>query len=281
MKASSAILVNLHVGMWTGRRKDKEATAQVIKDAGANAPDAASVNKHPISKTALAPIVTAMGMVRDHFYKNSLPWKDNGDRVVSRKCALEFVEGHELAVKNFNETVDHFVNTVYLSEMEGGHFRMGTMFNPDEWPTQKQVRKKYYVSMDMDAVPDALDFRLKTNDAAFQARVNGAMKDLWERVYEPIEALHKQLADEKAKLFIPTFNNVKEIIALIPKLNFTDDPELEALHERCSKQMALWEPKDFKTDTAARAAAAREANTVLQDMSGFMNAFKGVNLDED
>jgi hypothetical protein len=80
---TKAMVLNLQVGLWSGHRLDKEATRKVTEDNNAES-DAARVNKHLIPKPAFKDITATATAVRTHFYENTLPWKDNGDRLLTR-----------------------------------------------------------------------------------------------------------------------------------------------------------------------------------------------------
>ena len=85
-----AMVMNLSIGIWQGYRLDKDASRKVTEDAGAMS-DAARVNKHLVPKESLAAIVTAQNTIRTHFYSNTLPWRDNGDRLMTRKLFMTFI----------------------------------------------------------------------------------------------------------------------------------------------------------------------------------------------
>ena len=97
-----AMVLNLRIGYWQGNRLDKAASAEVIAAKGAKA-DAARVNKSLIPKEALAPIKATMNAIRAHFYEKTMPWRDNGDRLITRLLYLDFVPEHEKLVSAFRE----------------------------------------------------------------------------------------------------------------------------------------------------------------------------------
>lgn len=102
--SKQCMTVNLQIGTWNAQRLDRAASAEVTDKAGA-AGDAARVNKHLINKDALKPIITAANALRSHFYHKTLPWKDNGDRLLTRKMYVEFLQGHSDLLNKFNEAV--------------------------------------------------------------------------------------------------------------------------------------------------------------------------------
>ena len=111
------MVVNLQVGVWLGYRLDKTTTRRVTEEADA-APDAARVNKHLVPKEALSDIVSCAGSIHRHFYDRTLPWKDNGDRLLTRRISLDFIQEHEELATKFNSAVREFITRKYLIAKE-------------------------------------------------------------------------------------------------------------------------------------------------------------------
>src|SRR5208283_2527019 len=90
----TAMVLNLQMSCWLGYRFDRGASEKLTDEASA-VRDSARVNKHIVPKEFLQPIVTARGSVQTHFYLKTLPWKDNGDRLIMRTGFMAFVEEHQ------------------------------------------------------------------------------------------------------------------------------------------------------------------------------------------
>src|SRR5208337_3285321 len=91
---TDCLILNIQMRCWMGYRFDRNATDKLVDEASA-ARDSARVNKHIVPKESLAPIVTAHGTVRAHFYYTTLPWKDNGDRLIKRVGFMPFIQRHQ------------------------------------------------------------------------------------------------------------------------------------------------------------------------------------------
>ena len=87
----TGMIVNLTISAWSGHKLDKAKTATVTSEANADS-DAARVNKHLVSKDALAGITRASNALRQYFYRATLPWGDNGDRLLSAVGFLDFTQ---------------------------------------------------------------------------------------------------------------------------------------------------------------------------------------------
>lgn len=278
-----AMVVNLSVSVWQGHRLDREATRKVTTEAGAAA-DAARVNKHLIQKADLAPIVTAQGAIRTHFYEKTLPWRDNGDRLLTRKLYLDFIPEHERLVGEFNTAVDKFLTDRYPGAVAQAEFRMGELFNSDDYPSASVLRRKFAVNLETDAVATAGDFRVQIDqehvdkvrgdmEVAIEKRIHKAMSDVYKRIADTVGYFAERMANPEAVFRDSTIENVNDLIALLPGLNVLDDPSIEELRLMIDAKLSGLDVKEIRKDPAHRAALAGEAQEIMDRMSGFMQAF--------
>lgn len=281
---ANCMIVNLNIGVWVGQRRDKEAARRITEDAGAET-DSASVNKHLVPKSTLDPIVTAASALRTHFYDNTLPWKDNGDRLLVRARYTKFIEQHEKLSTAFKDAVETFINTTYISAREQAAFRMGDLFKSQDYPEPWELRRKFYVNLDIDAVTEAGDFRVALdNDALDQRRkqiednlnqrLSAAMHNVWERLAE-IVGRYARMGDEKARLHSSTVDALTELVEVLPELNVLGDPNLNEMCQRVKDTLVGYDVQTLRQDKAARSVVAGEAQKIMDTMKGFMAAFGG------
>lgn len=279
---TDCMVVNLQIGVWAGYRLDKEASRKVTEEAKAES-DAARVNKHLIGKDVIKPIMTAASSVRTHFYAKTLPWKDNGDRLLTRKMFMGFMQDHGSLKDKFMDEVDQFLDVAYPRAKEQAGFRMGELFNPSDYPTAHELRRKFYVNIDIDPVTEAHDFRVKLDkdhlakvqhdiEAATQQRINRAMTDVWSRLHETLKHYYAKMSTDEI-FRDSTVRNLEEIVDILPALNITNDPQLEALRQDVKRTLVGYEPKDLRTDPMQREIAANEAKRIMEGMAGIMAAF--------
>lgn len=276
------MVVNLQIGMWNGYKLDKESSKRVTEQASADA-DSARVNKHLVPKEALKNIVSAAGLLRMHFYNNTLPWKDNGDRLLTRKLYMQFVQDHSQHVKTFNEAVEQFLTVDYPKVVDQAAFRMGELFKAEDYPAVSDLRRKFYVRMDIDAVTEAADFRVAMDTAvvdeikmdiyeALQGRLSRAMGDVWSRLADTLGHFAAKMSED-AIFRDSTVTNLEEIVELLPSLNFMDDPDLDAIRQDIKQSIVGYSPKELRKDAAAKTQAALDAKRIMDNMAGFMKAF--------
>jgi hypothetical protein len=80
----------------------------------------------------------------------------------------------------------------------------------------------------------------------------------------------EKLADPKAIFRDSMVENAKEICALLPRLNFADDPNLEAMRQQVEASL-IKHPEALRNDPDLRRDTAAEAKAIMDKMSIFMN----------
>jgi hypothetical protein len=96
-----------------------------------------------------------------------------------------------------------------------------------------------------------------------------AMKEVWDRLYDRVKHMAEKLADPKAIFRDTLVDNTKELCALLPRLNFMDDPNLEALRLEVEGGL-LKHPEALRNDPDLRRDTAVEAKQIMDKMSVFM-----------
>jgi hypothetical protein len=278
--ATKCMIVNLQVGFWAGYRLDKEASRKVTKDANAQS-DAARVNKHLVPKESLKDVVAASGAVRTHFYDKTLPWKDNGDRLLTRAMYMDFIQEHGELLGAFEQSVEQFLSTAYPRARDQAEFRMGDLFNPDDYPSVSDLRRRFYINLDIDPVSEAGDFRVSLDaehadevrtqmERSMQERIGRAMSDIYTRLSDVVGHFAKKMGSDDI-FRDTTVTNIAELVDLIPGLNVLDDPNLTALGEEIRFKLTGVDPKDLRKDKEVRSQAAKDAQEIFARMQGFMS----------
>lgn len=283
--ADSCMTCNLGIGMWEGRRLDKALGKRITDEAHAAA-DAVRVNKLLIPKESFARVTTARNALRQHFIDRTLPWKDNGDRLLTRKMFTRFMEEHAEKKAEFDDAAEDFVTIGYKAALASADFRMGGLLDAREYPDPRDLRGRFYVRLDIDTVTGADDFRVnisadavaqvKSNlEDAMSARIHKAQADVWTRVSELIERFHDRMSGEDNLFRDSIVGNITELLDVLPGLNILGDPDLKRIAVDARQSLTVFDPKELRKDKALRAGAAAEAKRIMDDMAGFMNAFKG------
>lgn len=277
-----AMLVRLSVTQWTARKHDKRASAEVAENHHSDI-EMGRFNKALVEKGALAPVVKAAGELRTYHYANTLPWLDEGARILPAANYNDYMSGMRSRKRDFEEAVDAFLRE-YDAHMENARYRLNGLFNEADYPSRDAIADKFSCEIVPDAMPAASDFRCTLDDVEtdkirqqIERRTNEAVKaahaDLWQRCHDVVAAMVERLnayTGERSGSFRDSLvGNIREMVELLPKLNVTGDATLEAFRQRIERELAAYEPQALRNDATLRASVASEAAAILDAMTGY------------
>jgi hypothetical protein len=101
-----------------------------------------------------------------------------------------------------------------------------------------------------------------------------AMKEVWTRLYDRVKHMAEKLADPKAIFRDTLVENLQEQCSMLSRLNFMDDPNLEALRQQVEGTLASHHPDALRNDPDLRRDTAAEAKAIMDKMSVFMGGQK-------
>jgi hypothetical protein len=282
--ASRLMVVHVTIMMWEGRRLDREVTRKTIEDNNVQDDEALRVNKLIVAKDSMKEYRAVGTALRNFVYARTLPWKDNGDRALLRQGYMQFVQDFHKFEQDYWAAVDQFVTVKYPAEVAKASFRMADAYNPDDYPHPEELRTRFRLTLDIDAIADASDFRVKLDDAtveeirekiaeATNQRVHNAMKDVWTRVEEMVKHFANRTEPEASRLHETMVTNMLELVHLLPSLNLLGDPTLNEIGERMRTTLCAYDVKDLRKNPSVRKAANADAQEIINAMGGFMAAF--------
>lgn len=277
-----ALLVQLNVSKWEARKLDKKATKQVADSNGASL---AAGNYHkkllPMSDS-LANIHTMAGDIRREFYTNTLPWGLENTHMLPTANYLHFMTTFRKRKAEWEAVVRKFLADYPHHQTMTQRF-LGKLYDPADYPDVNDLRRKF--SMDLVVMPvPTNDFRVQLADdelagikADLQRRVeessNIAMREAWQRLYDRVKHMVERLSkldDPKTRLHESTFEHITELCALLPRLNVTDDPNLEAMRSEVEAKLAGLSGDAVKQDPVFRQTKIDEAADIMARMGAFM-----------
>lgn len=300
--ASSAMIGSLNISVWEARKLDRNTQAEVLANKGAKSRRAATVSKHLFSECpSLEAIKTLRGEARVWFNNVTLPWDDNGGRLITTAQYLRVMEQAAKYEQRFNDLLNVFVN-VYGTEISKQAFEMGSLFDRSEYPPVSEVRGKFRFALSVSPVPLAGDFRVDIgNEAAVQLkaqyeralaeRVSGAVADTWQRVKAQVEWVHERMTavlehnpdaveeipttddngvvvsveikkKRRPKLYDSMLEQGLELCAMLRDLNVTNDPRLEAARQDLETALTRVDIDSLKESTELQ----RATKSAMQDI---------------
>lgn len=284
--ADRAMLVNLTIKQWSARVSDEKAAAEVTTAHNADA-SLGRFTKQLVSKGGLKRVQKAATAARQEHYKRTLPWSDDGSRILSNVGYFDYckaMHGHEM---EWDAALDELFSSYDQLRAEGLR-RLNGLGNPDDYPTSQELRNKYAMGYNVVQIPAAFDFRVELGEdacrainaqveARAEATIQAAMRDMAERVKEAVAHMAERLraytktADAKTE---GTFRdslveNIQELAALLPALNITGDPKLAAILADLNN-LTQFTPAELRISQWKREQVADTAEEILEAVSEFL-----------
>ena len=278
--SSSAVLIDLSISAWTGRKKDKHASDKVTTDANASK-GAANVIKKLLGDCAeLDAVQKFAANARNTHYAMTMPWSDLGMRLCPTPLYMGTPgkrDGYQVVMgelqNEFFRLVEVFLQA-YNWEMQNAQLKLGALFNPDEYPTVDSLRDKFKFRFVAVPLPEAGDWRLDIgNEAAASMReqyetfygeqLRGAMNDIWQRVQDAVTRLVRQL-DGDGRIYDSSVHAMHDLIDLMGTCNMTGDPQMLATQRKLYDALDGVTPDALREDEALRAVTKQRVDEVKQ-----------------
>ena len=282
MISDKAMLICLHITMWTARKHDKRVSEEVAQSHEANT-NAGRYNKHLLDQAEkLEELRSLAGQIRQYFYKVTLPWSDEGYRLLPSHLYFEFTNQMSEFKTAYEQLVREFLKA-YPAYREQARSSLGLLYRDGDYPDSSRLAEKFDLSTDIIPIPCGEDFRVTLGDEE-KARVareidqqvkqslTRASSELWSRLMQAVAHLAAVLERPKAKLHTSTLRNVTEIAALVPRLNVTCDEELTALAQETKSRFSGINRQELVDYPAVRARAAGLANELAAMIRHAMKA---------
>lgn len=274
----SCVLVSLSFSHWTGRKKDKSVTKEVIANKNANSARAGSFNKYLLADCKeLDAIGKFISLARKKHLKLTLPWQDGGARLLPVKQLQTYQTWVDEVEQEFRNLVTNFL-TRYDVLVTSAAFAIGDMFDRDEYPEVDTLKNKFGMDLVYDPVPLQGDFRVDIdtetkNDLVTQheqkiaRRIEEAQRDMFDRTKVMLERMVERLTVEdgqKNKIFRDTFiDNAEELCDLLSTLNPTGNIHLINIESGLRDAIRGIDPKSLRDSDVLRATTKDRIATIL------------------
>lgn len=216
--SSRALLVSVNISMWTARKFDQLAT-QAVEDTH-RVSKVGRFNKVLLEPEHLRPVTACAIAVRTAHHSRTLPWGDQGERLLAGSNFFDFQELMNRRCQQFDEAVAGLV-VAYPELLRQASISLGRLFSPADYPAVGNLASRFSAVVSYSPIPQLSDLRTELSDEHQQAILRGAVADtlqlrldgatdaLLNRLRPAVHELHNRLDPEKA----PTLNNTKYVRA--------------------------------------------------------------------
>jgi len=181
----------------------------------------------------------------------------------------------------FDVLVNKFLDA-YEWEITQAEAKLGDMFNRSEYPSKDELSGKFKFNLVQMPLPDAGDFRLDINNEAqemlrtqyaqhYEAQLNTAMKDIWDKAYDALSKMSERLdykdADTKKIFRDSLVDNVLEVVELLSLCNVTNNQQMSAMKQRLESTLLGVTPDALREDEHLRVETKQKVDDILKNMS--------------
>lgn len=281
-----AMLATLHISSWSGNMLDREVTDSVHEGFKA-AKEAGRYNKRLVASQFFAEVSKSHSYARTIHRLYTLPWDDDGTRVLANNGYLNYVakmkeaeRGVSIAVKNFLVSPDEYVKE--------GRVRLGQMFDIEDYPDTATLKRKFKFDVEIKPMIKATDFRVKMSDDTTKAiikdierrtneRLEKAVKEVFERVADTVGHMKERLKEytanpdsRKGIIRDTVVYNINDLADMMPALNITGDPRIDELAAQLKAELVEFSPEILRHDASTRKQVISKADKLLKKVKAYM-----------
>jgi hypothetical protein len=279
--SSSALIVNLSLSVWTGRKLDKRVSEEVDQQ-NSTKTRAGNYHKNLLAGSGkLTEITKVANATRSWLYGVTQPWGDNGDRVLNMSYFLEFKDRLADYEGQFGKAVNEFL-TDYDTLVSAAAFQLGDLFNREDYPLREVIEAKFGFRYNMIPLPQAGDFRVDIGEeglkelqeqyeGVLKARVEGAMREAWDRLHDCMTRMSERLTDDtdsngdpKRKIFRDSLiENAVEVCGLLKAFNITNDTRMDEMRRQLEDAMRNVNADSLRDSDTLREMTKRKVDAIL------------------
>lgn len=287
MLGDRAVLVNLSIRQWSAAKSDKKVNREVAQNHG-SAEEMGNYRKSLVARDAIKKYTELAGIIRTEHYKLTLPWGDNGDRILTAKGYFDYSNNFRKRQQEIEAIWDEFCAN-YPQYIEEAKAKLNGLFDAKDYPEVTAIRGKFSIKLEVTPVPQSDDFRVHLGadevshlrqqleqDAA--DRTQRAMADVWDRMKTVIAAMRDRLnlynvrkdgtVEHPFRDSIVT--NISDLLQIIPILNLTGDPNVTQFAQAMNDDLTRYSPDTLREAEYARKDTAARADEILSKMSAFI-----------
>jgi hypothetical protein len=283
--ADTAMLVRVNIRMFNAVKTDRKVSNEVAANHGAQA-NMTRFSKALVAKEALEAIRKLAGEIRQEHYRRTLPWSDDGSRILTSAGYFAYAEFMRDCESKWQPAIDDLLDN-WSSLVDEAQAKLGSLFNINEYPTPTKLRDSFEFRWGVRPVPVADDFRVSlgaTEVAAIRSEiqrdlndtVQQAMKDVWTRMQDVVSKMRAKLDDydpnnPSAHPFRDTLvTNITDLLDVLPSLNLTGNPDVESFTRRIRQDLTRFTAQQLRDNLFSRQDTAMRADQILSQMSQFV-----------
>ena len=285
MITERAMLAAIHISVWTAVKHDRKVSKDVAELHGAHRGAGRYTKQLLHGADKLDSLRTLAGQIRQHFYKVTLPWSDEGLRLLPSKLYFELTAQMRVFSSAFDQAVEDFL-VVYPQYIAQVRPELNGLFREEDYPSVEKLREKFGVKLEILPVPSGADFRVDMSreeqervareiDMNVRQSLARGTEDLWRRLRDVVSRMAERLSEPEARFHSTLVTNVVELVDLLPRLNVTQDEVLTRFASQVRAQLCNYSARELKDHEALKNATAVSAAEIVAQIDDFLQVRSG------
>jgi hypothetical protein len=245
MITERAMLAAIHISIWTAVKHDRKVSHEVASQHGAPV-SAGRYNKQlPRGAGKLDELRTLAGQIRQHFYKITLPWSDEGYRLLPAHFYFDLSARMREFEQSFSKQVDDFLDC-YPIYIEHVRPELNGLFREEDYPSADALRKKFGLKLEVLPIPSGDDFRVTMSveeqahvareiDANVRQSLEEGTEDLWSPLKNVVSHMADRLNEPESRFHASLVTKVFDLLKCLP---------YRQVYPRCCKSAHAWLGED-------------------------------------
>jgi hypothetical protein len=276
MITERAMLAAVHISIWTAVKHDRKVSRDVAHQHGAHV-GAGRYNKQLLNGAEkLEELRTLAGQIRQYFYKITLPWSDEGFRLLPSNFYFDLMTRMREFETSFEQGVDNFL-IVYPQYIDQVRPELNGLFCAEDYPSAEKLKEKFGVKLEILPIPSGVDFRVQMSteeqarvareiDANVRQSLTRGTEDLWKRLREVVSHMVERLNEPESRFHASLVTNVFDLVEILPQLNVNGDPDLNRLADEVRQRLCSYSSQDLKKHDLLRVTTATDAADIVSQM---------------
>jgi hypothetical protein len=227
-------------------------------------------------------VQTAMYELYRYHVQNTLPWLDEGLRILPSNTYMEYtqeMDGYRALVQSAVRRLQF----TWASEISQDAHRLGQLFNPDDYPDQSKLPDLFYVDLAFLPVPDTADFRVDISEQHKQSLTQAihdaeqsAATHVLEQLLEPLQRMAEKLRvpiGEDGAIFRNSLTeNLLDTAARMERINISEDQTIAAAIQQVKTlaKTAVLRTDQLRENPTIRQDTATEVEAMLANLGGLL-----------
>ena len=285
---SRAMVTSLSIkGIWSAVAEDERVTAEVAQRYHVSEEVGRYLKKvcDPKKVPALKKFNSSRSTLYNLHRKMTLAWDDKGGRMLPAAMYFDYMAKIGEAKQRLIEDYESFLKDIPALKANA-QIEQNGLFRDEDWPDPSEMLQKVDIRVRITPLADSGDFRVQLGadeEAKIKEQVErdlfgtlaGSLAELVGRiktcVIDTQQRLEKYELDNKGKVlhsFKDTaITNLREMVAMVPKLNVIGDPTLTALGEEIETMLCQHEPQTLRDNYVVRKQVVSDAGNIAAKLA--------------